>query len=121
VTLTEFFGGVREGRLTAIRCGGCGALDIPPREFCPACHARSWKTVPLGGEGEIASFTVIRVAPARHGAAAPYGIAVVRMREGVSLIGRIVDIPLDELKIGLPVKFRPLVINGQTAIGFAAV
>jgi uncharacterized OB-fold protein len=117
-SLTGFFAGVREGRLTGIRCGGCGAMEIPPREFCPECQARAWTTVPLGGEGEIASYTVIRVAPARHAAAAPYGVAVVKLREGVSLIGRIVDLPLDELAIGLPVRFRPLVEGERTAIGF---
>lgn len=117
-TLLEFFEGVRAGRLTGIRCGGCGAIQVPPREFCPECHARAWEPVPLAGEGEIVSYTVIRVAPARHAAAAPYGIAVVRLREGVSLIGRTVDIPLDRLAIGLPVRFTPIVDDGRTAIGF---
>ena len=57
-------------------------------------------------------------APTRHAADAPYAIAVVKLREGVSLIGRIVDIPLDRLEIGLPVRFRPLVTDAQTSVGF---
>jgi hypothetical protein len=36
----------------------------------------------------------------------------------VSLLGRLVDVPLERLAIGLPVRFRPLVIQGQTALGF---
>jgi uncharacterized OB-fold protein len=120
ITLQAFFDGVREGRLTGLRCGGCGAIEIPPREFCPGCQARAWEPVPLGGDGVVASYTVIRVAPARHAAAAPYGIAVVRLREGVSLIGRVVDVPLDRLAIGMAVRFRPLADNGRTAIGFEA-
>jgi len=45
-------------------------------------------------------------------------VAVVRLDEGVSLLGRIVDVPLDGLRTGLPVRFRPLVTGEQTAVGF---
>ena len=117
VTLKIFFDEVRAGRLTGIRCGECGELAIPPKEFCPACHERAWSPVPLGGTGTIASFTVIRVAPRGHTADVPYAVAVVRLREGVSLIGRVVDIPLDSLAVGMPVRFRPLVSAEHTLVG----
>jgi len=61
---------------------------------------------------------VIRVAPRAFAADAPYAVAVVKLREGVSLLGRIVDIPLDKVAIGLPVRFRPLVKDTQTSVGF---
>lgn len=118
ITLKAFFEEARAGRLTGIRCGRCGELAIPPKEFCPACHERAWESVPLDGHGTIASFTVIRVPPRGRAAEAPYAVAVVRLNEGVSLLGRIVDIPLDALKIGLPVRFLPLVHDNQTAVGF---
>ena len=118
VTLKNFFERVREGTLTAIRCGKCGELAIPPKEFCPACQQRAWEAVPLAGDGTIASYTVIRVAPTLRAAEVPYAVAVVKLREGVSLIGRVVDIPLDTLEIGLPVRFRPLVNDNQTSVGF---
>jgi uncharacterized OB-fold protein len=118
ITLKSFFDQAREGRLTAIRCGKCGALAIPPKEFCESCQQRAWSPVTLTGEGTVASYTIIRVAPARHAAEAPYVIAVVKMKEGVSLLGRVVDVPLDRVAIGLRVKFRPLVSDGKTALGF---
>ena len=93
-------------------------LAIPPKEFCPESSERAWKPVTLAGDGTIASYTVIRVAPRHHVSEVPYAIAVVRLREGVSLIGRIVDIPLDTLAIGLPVRFRPLATETQTSVGF---
>ena len=49
---------------------------------------------------------------------APYAIAAVTLKEGVSLLGRVVDIPLDALAVGLPVRFRPLTLKDQTAVGF---
>jgi len=118
VTSKQFFERARAGTLTAIRCGKCGELALPPKEFCAACQQRAWQPVTLAGDGTIASYTVIRVAPRHHTGEVPYAIAVVRLREGVSLIGRVVDVPLETLAIGLPVRFRPLVTDDQTSVGF---
>jgi uncharacterized OB-fold protein len=118
MTLRHFFEKAREGQLTAVRCGRCGGLAVPPREFCPSCAQRAWEPVTLSGEGTIASYTVIRVAPRGHAADAPYTIAAVQMKEGVSFLGRLVDVPLDKVAVGLPVRFRPLVNDGQTTVGF---
>ena len=121
ITLQSFFDQARDGKLTGIKCGGCGALAIPPRELCPDCGRRQWSPVPLSGDGAIASFTVIRIAPRGHVGDAPYAIAAVRLVEGVSLLGRVVDIPFEELAIGRKVRFRPLRVLGQTALGFGPV
>ena len=118
ITLRHFFEKAREGQLTAVRCGRCGELAVPPREFCPACAARQWEPVALSGEGTIASYTIIRVAPRGHAGAAPYAIAAVQTKEGVSFLGRVVDVPLERVAVGLPVRFRPLTSGGQTSVGF---
>jgi hypothetical protein len=118
VTLTQFFEQARDGALAAIRCVACGALAVPPKVLCPECGARRWEPVPLSGEGTIASYTIIRVAPRGHTDDAPYAIAAVRLREGVSLLGRVVDVPLDSLAIGMPVRFRPILVKDRSAIGF---
>ena len=118
ITLHDFFERAREGQLTGVRCRKCGELAIPPKELCPACHERAWEPVPLAGEGTIASYTVIRVAPRAYAAEAPYAVAVVKLKEGVSLLGRLVDIPLEQIAIGMPVRFRPLVRDNQTSVGF---
>ena len=118
ITLKGFFEEAREGRLSAIRCGSCGELAIPPKELCPSCHERRWELVPLHGTGSVASFTVIRIPPRGRLAEAPYAVAVVKLDEGVSLLGRIVDIPLDALTAGLSVRFRPVLLGEQVIIGF---
>jgi uncharacterized OB-fold protein len=119
ITLKEFFERAREGRLTGIRCGGCGEIAIPPKEFCANCGKRAWTPVRLSGEGTLASYTIIRVAPTRHAADAPYAVGVVKLEEGVSIFGRIVDIPFDKLAIGMPLRFHPVVVDAQTSIGFS--
>ncbi len=118
ITLKGFFEEAREGRLSAIRCGSCGELAIPPKELCPGCRERRWELVPLEGAGNVVSFTVIRIPPRGRLPEAPYAVAVVKLHEGVSLLGRIVDIPLGTLTAGLPVRFRPLLSDDQVVIGF---
>ena len=118
INLKGFFEEARAGRLTGIRCGRCGELAIPPKEYCTACQQRDWQPVLLAGTGTVVSFTVIRVAPRGRGGEVPYAIAVVKLAEGVSLLGRVVDIPFEALRAGLPVRFRPLQIEGQTLVGF---
>jgi uncharacterized OB-fold protein len=118
ITARAFFEKAKAGQLTAIRCGACGELSMPPKELCPSCHAHQWQPVALAGDGTIASFTVIRVAPRGHAAEVPYALAVVRLKEGVSILGRIVDIPLEKLAVGLSVRFRPLVVKDQASVGF---
>lgn len=120
LSLKHFFDEARDGRLTGIRCGKCGELSIPPRELCPACHQSQWETVPLSGDGTVSSYTIIRVPPRGHAGQAPYAVAVVRLAEGVSILGRIVDTPFERLAIGLPVRFRPIVTPADTLIAFAA-
>jgi uncharacterized OB-fold protein len=117
-TLKSFFEEARAGRLTGLRCARCGSLALPPKEFCPTCQQRQWEPVPLSGSGIVTSFTVIRIPPRGHAPEVPYAVAVVKLDEGVSVLGRVVDIPLKSLKTGLPVRFRPLVSPDQTAIGF---
>ncbi|HEY7869802.1 MAG TPA: OB-fold domain-containing protein [Methylomirabilota bacterium] len=118
INLKSFFEEARAGRLTGIRCGGCGELAIPPKEYCVSCQQRDWHPVPLSGAGTIVSFTVIRVAPRGRAGEVPYAVAVVKLEEGVSLLGRVVGIPFEELTAGLPVRFRPVQIAEQTLIGF---
>lgn len=105
LSLREFFDGVRAGRLVVQRCVACRELAVPPKAACPACHATTWERTPIGGEGEVVSYTVIRVPPTALAAEAPYGIAVVRFPEGVSLLGRVTGAAVETLRVGLPVRF----------------
>src|SRR5262249_56772720 len=97
--------GGRGGRLVVQRCAGCGVLAVPPKALCPACHGRDWSRVTLGGEGEVTSYTVIRVPPGPLAGQAPYAIVVVRFPEGVSLLGRTRGIPIEALRVRLAVRF----------------
>jgi uncharacterized OB-fold protein len=118
IMLDSFFEQARSGRLMAIRCAHCAALAMPPQEACLGCRRREWQAVPLEGSGTVESFTVVRVPPRGGARAEPYAVAVVQLREGVSILARIVDIPLEALVVGQAVRFRPIVEPHETAIAF---
>jgi uncharacterized OB-fold protein len=118
MTTREFFEGVREGRLVVQRCAGCGTLAVPPKAVCPDCESESWSRALLGGDGEVASYTVIHVAPARLAAEAPYAVVVVRMAEGVSLLGRLTGAPIDAVRVGMPVRFVAPAPGAEPAVIF---
>ena len=105
MTVREFFDGVRAGHLVVQRCAACGALSIPPKAVCPSCEATRWDRTILVGDGEIASYTVIRVPPGHFSADAPYVVVIARMAEGVSLLGRLTGVPIDAVEFGMPVRF----------------
>jgi uncharacterized OB-fold protein len=112
----EFFDEVRAGRLVVQRCAGCGALAVPPKVVCASCEGVSWSRVPLGGDGEVTSYTVIRVPPAQFAAQAPYVVTVARMVEGVSLLGRLTGVPVDAVRVGMPVRFVGSLANADPPV-----
>lgn len=112
----EFFDGVREGRLVVQRCEGCGELAVPPKVVCQTCEGVHWGRVTLGGDGEVTSYTVIRVPPAQFAAQAPYVVTVARMAEGVSLLGRLTGAPVDAVQVGMPVRFAGSLANADPPV-----
>jgi uncharacterized protein len=112
----EFFDGVREGRLVVQRCATCGALAVPPKLVCPGCAGVRWDRATLGGDGEVTSYTVIRVPPAQFAAQAPYVVTVARMLEGVSLLGRLTEAPVDAVRVGMSVRFAGPLANADPPV-----
>lgn len=102
-----FWFAAAEHRLVVPRCTSCGTFRMPPSPFCWRCRAQGVELVEHDGRGEIYSFTVARhpvipdVAPA-----VPYVPAVVELHGtgGVRIIGSVVDVDPDSVRIGLPVQ-----------------
>ena len=107
-------------RLEAGQCSGCGAIHFPPRRVCGEgeCRSRAFDTVTLPDEGKVEAFTVIRVAPPGFGDMAPYGLAVVRLSNGVAITSQVVDCDPDEIGIGMEVKieFRRIAEEGESGV-----
>jgi len=105
-------------RLEAGKCTKCGSIQFPHRIICPDCGAKEFETIRLSGKGELATFTVIRVAPTGFGDLAPYAVGIVKMDEGIQVMGQLADCNPEELKIGdrLITQFRRINEEGKTGM-----
>lgn len=105
-------------RLEAGKCIKCGSIQFPNRIVCPDCGAREFETLKLSGKGELTTFTIIRVAPSGFGDLTPYAVGVIKMDEGIQVMGQVVDCDPEELKIGdrVETQFRRMNEEGKTGM-----
>ncbi|MFW6160575.1 MAG: Zn-ribbon domain-containing OB-fold protein [Acidobacteriota bacterium] len=105
-------------RLEAAKCKKCGYVAFPPRLVCPRCKNREFETVRLKDEGEIVSYTIIRVPPEQFTDQAPYAIGIIELGGEVKILAQIVDCNFDDLAIGKKVKieFRKIREEGEAGI-----
>ncbi len=105
-------------RLEAGKCKKCGRVYFPPRLVCADCKSREFETVKLSEEGEIVTYTVVRVPPSQFADEAPYAVGIVELDGGVRITAQIADCDFDDLKIGkkVSVEFRKIQEDGEAGI-----
>jgi uncharacterized protein len=101
---TEFFwAGTATGELRVQHCAKCDLLRHPPGPMCPGCGATDPGYIVAAGTGEVFSY-VVHHHPPVPGRRLPYVVALVELTEGVRLMAELVDVPPDEVRIGMPVR-----------------
>lgn len=105
-------------RQEAGKCAKCGSIHFPSRLICPDCGNKEFSTIRLSGKGELATYTIIRIAPSGFGDLAPYAIGIINLEEGIKIMGQITDCNPEELKIGtkLTTQFRRINEEGKTGM-----
>jgi uncharacterized protein len=98
-----FWAGTAAGELRIQRCEGCGRLRHPPGPRCPACGAAKPGYQVAAGTGEIYSY-VVHHHPPVPGKQLPVVVALVTLTEGVRMVGELLGVPPDQVRIGLPVR-----------------
>lgn len=103
--MAPFFEAARRHALVVQQCARCRALRFPARTICSRCLGRDATWVPVSGRGTVFSFAVMHQA-VHPGFAAevPYAVVVVELDEGPRLLSNLVDCPLADVRIGLPVE-----------------
>jgi len=77
-----------EAGLALQRCAACAHLWYFRRDFCPACGAPSPVAVAAAGDGVVEAGTLVHRAPSdAFRALAPYRLVLVRLDEGVRVMG----------------------------------
>nr|WP_198287079.1 OB-fold domain-containing protein [Frankia sp. QA3] len=110
---------VTDARLAVVRCTRCRTWQHPPTETCRHC-AGPVAFEPVSGRGTIYSFIVVRQATV-PGHQVPYAVALVELAEQADIrITGVVRVPLDEIRVGLPVKADVVTVgdSGQSVVEF---
>jgi uncharacterized protein len=113
---TEFFwAGTARRELRIQRCSACGTLRHPPGPLCPACGAAKPGYVIAAGTGEVYSY-VVHHHPPVPGRQAPFVVALVRLTEGVRMVGELLGVSPDRVRIGQPVRADFVRIDGELTL-----
>lgn len=100
-----FWEGVDQHRLLIQRCTDCGTLRHPWLPGCNACGGPDWDTVEASGEGTVYSYVVMHHPPF-PAFDPPYAVGLIELSEGVRMIGNVLGVPYDKVRIGLPVRLE---------------
>jgi uncharacterized protein len=87
------------------RCRDCGTLRLPPRALCTKCLSGAVEWQRATGRGTVYSFTVTHQnqAPGFR-ESLPYVLAIVELAEGPRIMTNVVECPVDQVRIGMPVE-----------------
>lgn len=101
----EFHRHCAAGELRFQRCDDCGVWRHPPRILCARCGSRAVSWQLSSGRGRLYTWTVTHqpMHPA-FASEVPYATVVTELDEGVRLVSGTRDLPLESLRLGLPVE-----------------
>ena len=112
----KLLGDGTEGVLLGTKCKSCGAHFSGSRRFCVNCTSDEVEPVELSKEGTLYSYTVVWAPPAGWTGDVPYILGQVRLAEGVSILSEVVDLPREDIKIGMPMELT-LRVGGEDPEG----
>ncbi len=103
------------------RCDDCGADIWYPQTVCYACNSWNLRWRKLGGRGKVYSWIVVRHALHPHFAdKLPLAVALVELDDapGVRMTTNILDCPLEEIDIGMPVEVVFQKVNADVTLPY---
>jgi hypothetical protein len=89
LTFKEYNENLKQGRLSGLKCIGCGEISAQPRLVCSKCGGQDLEALELKSGGTIQTFTVNYVAAEGRESEAPYIVAIVELDDGPWVMGNI--------------------------------
>jgi uncharacterized OB-fold protein len=100
----EFWAATTRGELALQRCSQCDTVIWYPRGLCPNCLSSELAWFTATGKGSVYSFTISRKGDGAFRAASPFVLAYVELDEGPRMLTNIVDVDVEAVRIGMPVR-----------------
>lgn len=101
----HFWKGGAEGELRFLRCSDCKLYIHPPSPLCPDCLGKKLEVEAVSGRAHLLTYTINHQAWI-PGVPLPYAIAIVEIveQQGLRLMTNIVNCPIEEIEIGMPLR-----------------
>ncbi len=96
LTFKEYNENLKQGRISGLKCNGCGELSAQPRLVCAKCGGQDLDALELKGAGSIQTFTVNYVAAEGRESEVPYIVAIVELDDGPWVMGNITGLKPEE-------------------------
>ncbi len=105
----HMYRGWLEKRLLMMRCDECGLFNHPAKPVCPGCWSHDLTPTEVSGRGVIHLRMLLHQGPPAPGvdyAKGPHPVMTVELEEqaGLRFTTTLIDCPLEEAQIGLPVE-----------------
>lgn len=102
---SAFFRGLSDGRILGQRCPKCQKVYVPPRPACPVDGVPTEGEIELSDVGTVTTFCIVNVPFQGQKIKPPYVAAYVLLDGAdIAIQHLILDIPADEVRMGLRVK-----------------
>jgi len=104
-TSGEFYEFCKKQELRFQRCTKCGKWRHVPRDMCAECGSWDWEWAKSTGRGKLFTWTVVTLP--MHPAfkdEVPYAVCLIDMEEGPRIVSRVVDVPPQDLRMGMPLE-----------------
>ena len=95
--------GCKRGELLVQRCRECEGYVFIPQPACTHCLSEDMEWVRSSGKGAVYSWTTV-YRPQQPSFETPYISAIIEVEEGWHMMTNLVDMPVDAVRIGLPVE-----------------
>lgn len=106
---------LQRGDFRLQQCDDCGKVIFYPRLLCHGCGSRALSWVQPSGRGTVHATSTVRVKPGRGES---YNISLIELEEGARMISWVVDVPVDDVRIGMSVQAFVGEIDGAPAVLF---
>lgn len=101
LTFKEYNENLKQGRLSGLKCSGCGEVSAQPRLICAGCGGSQLETMELKGGGAIQTFTVNFVAAEGRESEVPYIVVIVELDEGPWIMGNLAGVKPEEASMDI--------------------
>ena len=109
--------GCRRDELLVQRCLDCQGYVFIPQAACTHCLSDNLEWVRSSGKGSVYSYTTV-YRPQQPAFETPYVVAIIEVEEGWYMLANLIEMELDDVRVGLPVEVTFHAINDEITLPY---